>query len=396
MIKPKVITAPAMLGMLGGGQLGRFFVIAAHELGYQVAVLDPDKNSPAGKIADVHICADFDDAAALKKMAETCAAITTEFENVPAKSLEKLALATTVRPSSACVEIAQHRVLEKNFIKEAGLPVAPFAVINSAKDLPNDASELYPAILKVARFGYDGKGQARVKNQAEAQKAFADFNHETCVLEQMMPLDLEVSVVLARDAQGNIAAFPTAENSHLNGILDISIVPARCSAVLKANAQALAKKLAEKLDYVGVLGVEFFVVGKQLLVNEIAPRPHNSGHYTIDACVTNQFEQQVRVMTGLPLGDASLHSNAVTVNILGDSWFENSKKQATGLKHSSAGLEPAWVLACSHVNLKLHLYGKREPRKGRKMGHFTVIGQNAKAILNTALIARSELHIGGS
>ena len=394
-----VVTAPAMLGMLGGGQLGRFFVIAAHELGYQVTVLDPDKNSPAGKIADVHICADFDDAAALKKMAETCTAITTEFENVPAKSLEMLALTTTVRPSAACVAIAQNRVLEKSFIKDAGLPVAPFAVINNANDLPKDDSPLYPAILKVARFGYDGKGQARVKNQAEATKAFAEFKQEICVLEQMMALDLEVSVVLARDAQGNIASFPTAENSHLNGILDISIVPARCSEVLKANAQALAKKLAEKLDYVGVLGVEFFVVGKQLLVNEIAPRPHNSGHYTIDACITSQFEQQVRVMTGLPLGDASLHSNAVMVNILGDSWFSNTtsareKIDATGHEHSSAGLEPAWILACSHTNLKLHLYGKHEPRKARKMGHFTVIGKNAKAVLNTALIARSELNIG--
>ena len=381
----QAITAPAMLGMLGGGQLGRFFVIAAHELGYQVTVLDPDKNSPAGKIADVHICANFDDAVALKKMAESCATITTEFENVPAKSLEMLALTTTVRPSAACVSIAQHRVLEKNFIKDAGLPVAPFAVINTAADLPHDTSPLYPAILKVARFGYDGKGQARVKNQAEALKAFAEFNKETCVLEQMLALDLEVSVVLARDAQGNIAAFPTAENSHLNGILDISIVPARCSEVIKANAQELAKKLAEKLDYVGVLGVEFFVVGKQLLVNEIAPRPHNSGHYTIDACVTNQFEQQVRVMTGLPLGDASLHSNAVMVNILGDSWLANSKASAA---------EPAWNKALSHANLKLHLYNKHEPRKGRKMGHFTVIGKNKKLVLNDALIARSELHIG--
>ena len=381
----KVLNPPAMLGMLGGGQLGRFFVIAAHELGYQVTVLDPDKNSPAGKIADAHICANFDDAAALKQMAETCAAITTEFENVPAKSLEMLALTTTVRPSAACVSIAQHRVLEKSFIKDAGLPVAPFAVINSASELPDDASELYPAILKVARFGYDGKGQARVKNQAEATKAFAEFNNETCVLEQMLALDLEVSVVLARDAQGNIAAFPTAENSHLNGILDISIVPARCSEVVKANAQELAKKLAEKLDYVGVLGVEFFVVGKQLLVNEIAPRPHNSGHYTIDACVTNQFEQQVRVMTGLPLGDASMHSDAVMVNILGDSWFAGEKTNA---------LEPAWNKALSHANLKLHLYGKHEPRKARKMGHYTVIGKDLDAALNVALIARSELNIG--
>jgi 5-(carboxyamino)imidazole ribonucleotide synthase len=376
----KIITAPAMLGMLGGGQLGRFFVIAAHEMGYQVTVLDPDKNSPAGKIADVHICENYDDIAALEKMASTCQAVTTEFENVPATSLEKLALTTVVRPSAQCVAIAQNRVLEKNFIKDAGLPVAPFLVISAEKDLPNDDSALYPAILKVARFGYDGKGQARVKNQAEAQKAFKDFNQEVCVLEQMLALDLEVSVVLARDADGVIATFPTAENSHLNGILDISIVPARASVVLKANAQALAKKLAEKLDYVGVLGVEFFVVGKELLVNEIAPRPHNSGHYTIDACITNQFEQQVRVMTGLPLGSADLHSDAVMVNILGDSWVNN--------------LEPAWNKAFEHANLKLHLYGKHEPRKARKMGHFTVIGNDAKAVLNTALIARSQLNIG--
>ena len=237
------ITAPAMLGMLGGGQLGRFFVIAAHEMGYQVTVLDPDKNSPAGKIADVHLCANYGDAAALEQMANTCQAVTTEFENVPAKTLEKLADSLIVRPSAACVAIAQNRVLEKNFIKDAGLPVAPFAVINAEKDLPEDGSDLYPAILKVARFGYDGKGQARVKNRAEAQKAFAEFKQEICVLEQMLPLDLEVSVVLARDATGNIASFPTAENSHLNGILDISIVPARCTEVIKANAQELAKKI---------------------------------------------------------------------------------------------------------------------------------------------------------
>ena len=384
-VKTSIITAPAMLGMLGGGQLGRFFVIAAHELGYQVTVLDPDKNSPAGKIADCHICADYGDAAALEQMAKTCAAVTTEFENVPASTLEKLAESLIVRPSAACVAVAQNRVLEKNFIKNAGLPVAPFAVINTENDLPQDGSDLYPAILKVARFGYDGKGQARVKNRAEAALAFNEFKQETCVLEQMLLLDLEVSVVLARDAEGNVASFPTAENSHLNGILDISIAPARCSAVIKANAQELAKKLAEKLDYVGVLGVEFFLVGKQLLVNEIAPRPHNSGHYTIDACVTNQFEQQVRVMTGLPLGNPSLHSDAVMVNILGDSWFAGAKTTA---------LEPAWNKALSHANLKLHLYGKYEPRNARKMGHFTVIDNDLKTALNAALIARCELHIG--
>jgi 5-(carboxyamino)imidazole ribonucleotide synthase len=379
-MKLSTINPPAMLGMLGGGQLGRFFVIAAHEMGYQVTVLDPDNNSPAGKIADVHLCANYDDASALRQMADTCSAVTTEFENVPAATLEKLAEATIVRPSAASVAIAQNRVLEKNFIKEAGLPVAPFVVINQAADLPADDSALYPAILKVARFGYDGKGQARVKNQAEALAAFTQFKQEICVLEQMLPLDLEVSVVLARDAQGNVVAFPTVENSHLNGILDISIAPARCSEVIKANAQELAKKLAAKLDYVGVLAVEFFLVGPHLLVNEIAPRPHNSGHYTIDACVANQFEQQVRVTAGLALGDAHLHSEAVMVNILGDSWID--------------GQEPPWHKGFAHPNLKLHLYGKHEPRKGRKMGHFTVIGKDKQAVLNTAQIARGELHIG--
>lgn len=375
-----VINPPAMLGMLGGGQLGRFFVIAAHEMGYQVTVLDPDKNSPAGKIADVHLCANYDDAAALKQMAETCQAVTTEFENVPAATLEQLAQTTTVRPSAKSVAIAQNRVLEKNFIRDAGLPVAPFVVVQQASDLPADDDAIYPAILKVARFGYDGKGQARVKNQTEALAAFDGFKQEVCVLEHMLPLDLEVSVVLARDAQGNIAAFPTAENSHLNGILDVSIAPARCSEVIKANAQELAKKLAKALDYVGVIGVEFFVVGGRLLVNEIAPRPHNSGHYTIDACVNNQFDQQVRVTAGLPLGDATLHSDAVMVNILGDSWVD--------------GNNPPWHQAFAHPNLKLHLYGKHEPRKGRKMGHFTVIGQDKEAVLNVARIARGELHIG--
>ena len=376
----KIIAAPAMLGMLGGGQLGRFFVIAAHEMGYQVTVLDPSKNSPAGTIADVHLCAEYDDAQALAHMAKTCVAVTTEFENVPANTLAQLAESIIVRPSADSVSVAQHRVLEKNFIKQAGLPIAPFAVVNSAEDLPDDDSDLYPAILKVARFGYDGKGQARVKNKTEALAAFVDFKQEVCVLEKMLPLDIEVSVVLARDAQGNIMSFPTVENQHLNGILDISIAPARCSAVIKARAQALAKKLATALDYVGVLGVEFFVVGKEILVNEIAPRPHNSGHYTIDASVTNQFEQQVRALVGLPLGSAVLHSKAVMVNILGDSWVNHQ--------------EPAWHRSFAQGNLKLHLYGKPEARKGRKMGHFTVIDANQKAALNTALIARGELNIG--
>ncbi len=384
MNQEKVILPPAMLGMLGGGQLGRFFVIAAHEMGYKVTVLDPDENSPAGKIADVHLCAAFDDENALKTLADTCVAISTEFENVPAATLENLAKTAIVRPSAASVAIAQHRVSEKRFLQNAGLPVAPFVVIDSATDLPPDDADIYPAILKVARFGYDGKGQARVKNNAEAQQAFSQFGGEECVLEKMLNLDYEVSVVLARDSAGNIAAFPTAENSHLNGILDVTTVPARAvSAAEKAinqQAQQLAAKLAEQLNYVGVLGVEFFVCNGELLVNEMAPRPHNSGHYTIDACVTNQFEQQVRVMTGLPLGDARLHSNAVMVNLLGDIWHNN--------------VEPAWNMALSKPGLKMHLYRKHESRAGRKMGHFTVIGENKDKILAIALEVRNQLGVG--
>ncbi len=385
MSQSKIILPPAMLGMLGGGQLGRFFVIAAHEMGYKVTVLDPDKNSPAGKIADVHLCAKYDDAAALQKMAETCQAVTTEFENVPAATLEALAASIPVHPSGKAVAIAQHRVSEKNFLKNAGLPVAPFAVIDSDADIPADDSGIYPAILKVSRFGYDGKGQARVANADEAKNAFADFGREECVLEKMLKLDYEVSVVLARDIHGNVATFPTAENSHLNGILDMSIVPARGSDAVNHQAQKLAISVAEKLEYTGVLGVEFFVCGSELLVNEIAPRPHNSGHYTIDACVTNQFEQQVRVMTGLPLSSSRQHSAAVMVNLLGDAWPEN---EAGGRD------EPAWQLAFANAQLKMHLYGKHEARAGRKMGHFTVINASRDEAIKQAMQVRSELNIG--
>jgi 5-(carboxyamino)imidazole ribonucleotide synthase len=376
-----VILPPAMLGMLGGGQLGRFFVIAAHEMGYKVTVLDPDSNSPAGKIADAHICAAFDDQAALLKLANTCAAITTEFENVPAESLSLLADIKPVRPSAYSVAIAQHRVSEKNFLKQAGLPVAPFVVINQAVDLPANGDAIYPAILKVARFGYDGKGQARVSNQQEALTAFNAFEHEECVLEKMLKLDYEVSVVLARDAHGNVASFPTAENSHLNGILDVSIAPARGSDAISHQAQKLASMVAEKLDYTGVLGVEFFVCDGELLVNEMAPRPHNSGHYTIDACITNQFEQQVRVLTGLPLGSAKQHSSAVMVNLLGDIW-------------PSADEAPAWLAALAQAQLKMHLYGKQAARAGRKMGHYTVLSANRDEAIKLAMQVRTELNIG--
>jgi 5-(carboxyamino)imidazole ribonucleotide synthase len=379
LILNKPILPPAMLGMLGGGQLGRFFVIAAHEMGYRVTVLDPDKNSPAGRLADVHLCKGYDDADALAEMARTCAAVTTEFENVPASSLAHLAQTSTVSPDAESVAIAQHRMLEKNFLRDAGLPIAPYIVIQIAEDIPANDDAIYPGILKVARFGYDGKGQARVANSEDAQAAFADFCGEVCVLEQMLILDYEVSVILARDASGNIAAFPTAENSHMNGILDVSIVPARAPEELHEQAHQLAVHIAQQLDYVGVLAVEFFVSDGRLLVNEIAPRPHNSGHYTIDACATNQFEQQVRALVGLPLGDARMHSFAVMVNILGDIWEK---------------AEPAWDKALTYPQLKLHLYGKHQARTGRKMGHFTLLGKDVETVVALAMQARRELGIG--
>jgi 5-(carboxyamino)imidazole ribonucleotide synthase len=270
--------------------------------------------------------------------------------------------------------------MEKQFIRDTGIPVAPFVVVNTASDLPVDGDEIYPAILKVARFGYDGKGQARVADSAQALAAFQAFKGEQCVLEKMLNLDYEVSVVLARDAQGNVAVYPTAENSHLNGILDVSIVPARAPKAIHEQARSLAKLIADKLEYIGVLAVEFFVSDGQLLANEMAPRPHNSGHYTIDANVTNQFEQQLRALVGLPLGDARLHSQAVMVNILGDIWKN--------------GAEPAWDKIFARSELKLHLYGKHEPRAGRKMGHFTVLGEDQVETIANAIKARAELGIG--
>lgn len=375
-----MILPPSMLGMLGGGQLARFFVIAAHEMGYRVMVLDPDKNSPAGLLADEHLCAAYDDQAALDRMARECVAVTTEFENVPAATLSALAQHVPVHPAASAVAICQHRVSEKNFLRDHGFPHAPYAEINAETDIPTEEAGLYPGILKVARFGYDGKGQARVRNHEEALAAFRNFKGEQCVLEKMLALDYEVSVVLARDAQGDVVPFPVAENIHRNGILDISIVPARGSAAVREQAQALARGVAEKLEYVGTLGVEFFVCDGQLFVNEMAPRPHNSGHYTIDACVTDQFEQQIRALCGLPLGDARLHSPAVMVNLLGDIW--------------RAG-EPAWNVLFEQLDLKLHLYGKHEARPGRKMGHFTVIGNDAEQVLTGAMNARARIKVEG-
>ncbi len=379
-----MITPPATLGMLGGGQLGRFFVIAAHEMGYRVVVLDPDPHSPAGKIADEHLCAAYEDAEALERLAGQCSAVTTEFENVPADALAYLSKYVIVRPKAEAVRVCQNRSEEKAFLKKHGFPHAPYADIRSEADLREANAGLFPGILKVARFGYDGKGQARVASREEALVAWESFRREPCVLEQRMTLDYEVSVVLARDAAGNVKCFPTAENGHRKGILDTSLAPARTSGCLSGNAEEIADGIAQKMDYVGTLAVEFFVVHGQIYVNEMAPRPHNSGHYTLDACVTNQFEQQVRALCGLPLGDARAHAAAAMVNLLGDIWYLDDPHHAR---------EPDWAKLFAVPNLKLHLYGKHHPRPGRKMGHFTVIGADADAVRKSALAARRAIGI---
>ncbi|MDB5865319.1 MAG: phosphoribosylaminoimidazole carboxylase ATPase subunit [Betaproteobacteria bacterium] len=367
----------AMLGMLGGGQLGRMFTLAAHSMGYRVAVLDPDSRSPAGAIADVHLKAAYQDREALQQLADSCAAVTTEFENVPADSLRWLAAHCTVRPTGDSVSIAQDRIREKRFLTQNGFEVAPYVAIERTEDCRRIDPALLPGILKRARFGYDGKGQARVATAEEVRTAFAALGSEACVLEKQVSLACEVSVVAARGADGATLSFPVAENQHRDGILDVSIVPARVSPDLAQRAEAAAQAVAVKLGYCGVLAVEFFVTTDgALLVNEIAPRPHNSGHYTIDACATSQFEQQVRTLCGLPLGDTRLLSPVVMVNLLGDVWQSG---------------QPAWDAVFACPDAKLHLYGKHEARPGRKMGHYTVLGADSDDALGKALAIRSKL-----
>ena len=358
-----MILPGSTLGVLGGGQLGRMFTVAARTMGYAVWVYDPDPASPAAAIADRHICAPFGDTQALMDFGRACAAITTEFENVPADTLRRLGEHCPVRPGADAVAITQDRIAEKRFLRRTGVPVARFFAIESPADVAVAAQcVVMPAILKRSRLGYDGKGQIPIAHESELPGAFAALGSVPCVLEQRLALELEISAIVARDAAGHIAAFPVAENRHRHGILDMSIVPARVAADLAQQASEIAGALAEALQYCGVLTVEFFVVEGGLVVNELAPRPHNSGHYTLDACVTDQFEQQVRALCGLPLGETRLLTPAAMVNVLGDVW---------------AGGMPAWDALLAQPATKLHLYGKNEPRAGRKMGHFTCLAPSA-------------------
>jgi len=354
-----MILPGSTIGVLGGGQLGLMFVSAARTMGYKTVVLDSDKNSPAGLIADQHICAGYEDPAGLKKMAELCDAVTTEFENVPAASLRILAETTFVSPSAESVEIAQNRGREKNYARQAGLETTPFETILSVEDIEKAvATTGFPSILKLSSLGYDGKGQAIVNSVEEVKKKFEEFGSVECVLEKMLDLKQEVSVILGRNADGDVSVFPVSENVHVNGILHTSTVPANVSDEVTGRAQEQAMALANTMDYTGILTVEFFVTADNKLVfNEMAPRPHNSGHYTLDATVTSQFEQQVRCLCGLPAGNGQLTSPVVMVNLLGDLWPVD------------------WKKIYAEQSLKLHLYGKEEARPGRKMGHYNVLAE---------------------
>lgn len=359
------ILPPAMLGILGGGQLGSMFTMAAKTMGYRVTVLDPDPNAPAARFADRHLCAKFDDAAALAELAK-CAAVTTEFENVNAQAMRDLAQHTRVSPSGDCVAIAQNRIAEKSWIRKAGLQTAPYQVIEKIDDIDEGSLKYLSGILKTATLGYDGKGQIRVHTLDELRQAFATHGGVPCVLEKMVDLRGEISVVVCRLDANQIATFDPAENFHENGILAYSVVPARLPENLQNQARSMAIQLANALDYVGVLAVEMFVVGdaQQLIVNEIAPRPHNSGHHTIDACLSSQFQQQVRLMCGLAPAATTLLQPCCMANILGDVW-------------GADGSEPNWAAVQDNPHSHLHLYGKTQARVGRKMGHFTALANSA-------------------
>ena len=380
----KPILPGATLGVMGGGQLGRMFVQAAQRLGYFTAVLDADPTSPAGLVAHYHIAADYLDEQGLAQLMQRCQAITTEFENVPAGALVTLGAYRRVAPGADAVAICQDRAAEKAQFKRCGVPCAPHALIDSPERLASVADDLLPGILKTARLGYDGKGQRLVADRAALAAAWAELGQAACVIEKKLPLALELSVVVARGANGQLVRLPAQQNLHRDGILAVTQVPAPdATPALQQQAGDAAAALAEALDYVGVLCVEFFVLTDgSLVANEMAPRPHNSGHWSIDACDLDQFELQVRTLTGLPLVTPRQHSAAVMLNLLGDLWFRGG---------NSAEQSPAWDQLLALPGTHLHLYGKANARPGRKMGHLTITAANAASARATALQAAALL-----
>ena len=366
------------IGVLGSGQLGRMFAMAARRMGYLVHTFSPETDTPTGQVADTEITASYNDLDAVRAFARGVNVVTFEFENIPSATVEAVAEIVPVRPSGALLQTTQNRVREKNYLSRAGFPVTPFHPIASLEDVREGISRLgLPAVMKTAGFGYDGKGQRRVTTEAEAAAAFLAHDRQAMILEKQIDFELEVSVVGARGVGGETAHYGVIENSHERHILDCSVAPARVTPTVARRAVEIAERLLVELDVVGVLCVEFFLTRDgELLINELAPRPHNSGHLTIDACVTSQFEQQLRAVAGLPLGATALRSPAAMVNLLGDLWQQG---------------EPDWLAACAFPNVKLHLYGKHEPRVGRKMGHLTACAASPDEARRLALAARQAL-----
>ena len=376
----KGIKPPSMLGMLGGGQLGKFFVEAAHRLGYEVMVLDPDQESPAGKIADDHICNSFSDKSSLDLMVKNCEAISTEFENIPSETISYLEKKVRTHPNALAISIVQRRIQEKEFIKSLELPIGPCEPINFIESFSEfENKDLFPAILKQSKFGYDGKGQHQVNSISEVKAVLNGSNENEFILEKKLNLDKEISVVLTRSSGGLSEIFPVIENQHEAGILDLSIIPARVSENFKKKAVSYALKIAKNLNYVGTIAVEFFISDGQLYVNEIAPRPHNSGHFTLDACNVSQFDLQVLSLVDKSLIDINLEKNAVMLNLLGDLWLKNKEPETPNFEEIKG------------PGINIHLYGKNQPRSGRKMGHITVVGERLEDLINKAEEIRLKL-----
>ncbi len=372
------------LGVLGGGQLGRMFAQAAERLGYRVHIYEPAEDSPAGEVSAREFNAPYTDAETLATFARSCAAVTYEFENVPVEPLWKIEKLTRLLPHWSVLETCQNRLREKHWLRKHAFPHVPFIEVEAGDDLGAAIRRLgLPCVVKTADFGYDGKGQLKVTSEDGITRAAEAFARQRSVVEKFIDFKCELSVIVARREDGVMATFPVAENIHTKHILDFSIVPARINAATLAEAEQLGRAIAEKIGLVGLLAIELFLTDRgEILVNELAPRPHNSGHWTLDACTTSQFEQHVRAVCGLPLGDTSVIKPVVMVNILGDAWKPTPAGAVT---------EPNWSMLLATPNAKLHLYGKREPRVGRKMGHFTVTGPTADAALEAARALKAKL-----
>ncbi len=376
----KVIAPGAALGVLGSGQLGRMFCIAARRMGYRVHTFSPDEDTPTGQVADVEVTADYEDVDALRAFAGSVDVVTFEFENVPIAAIDTIEALAPVRPSGVALHTAQQRAREKTFLADHGFPTAPFARAATLDELWDAVARIgTPAIIKTATFGYDGKGQHKVTTPADVAHIWQAIGHQEAIVEKFISLQAEISVIAARALDGTVAEYPVFENRHRNYILDLTTAPAAVPPAIAARAAEVTRAILTELQYVGVLCVEFFVsTDSELLVNELAPRPHNSGHLTFDAAVTSQFEQQVRAICGLPLGSPELYRPAAMANLLGDLW---------------ADATPNWAAACRFPDVKLHLYGKEEPRPGRKMGHLTATGRTVQEAQDRAIAARDALLI---